>query len=83
MAKSIRTREQKAFRELLRQVRDEAGITQAELGRRIGYQAPAVSKMEAGELRVDLVQLLQICRAVGISLGEFVERFEREISRSR
>ena len=38
-----------------------------------------VSKYESGERRLDLVEMDQVCRAIGIDLGEFVRRFEEAI----
>jgi transcriptional regulator with XRE-family HTH domain len=41
----------------LRQARREAGLTQAEVGRRIGARQAFVSKVESGERRLDPVEL--------------------------
>jgi transcriptional regulator with XRE-family HTH domain len=35
-----------------------------------------VSKIESGERLLDLVELREVCRALGVSLAAFVERFE-------
>lgn len=60
---------------LLRQVRSEAGLTQAEVAERIGQGQSYVSKYEAGEQRLDLIELEAVCGAVGVSLTAFVERY--------
>ena len=36
-----------------------------------------VSKYESGERRLDLLELEQVCRAIGIQLKVLVERFEK------
>jgi transcriptional regulator with XRE-family HTH domain len=41
----------------LRQARREAGLTQAEVGRRLGLRQNVVSRMESGERRIDPVEL--------------------------
>jgi transcriptional regulator with XRE-family HTH domain len=41
----------------LRQARLDAGLTQEEVGRRIGIRQNLVSKMELGERRLDPVEL--------------------------
>jgi transcriptional regulator with XRE-family HTH domain len=61
---------------LLRQIRLDAGFTQSELAKRLGQPQSFVSKYESGERRLDLVELRHICEAVGISLRDFVRRFE-------
>lgn len=65
---------------LLRQVRLEAGLRQVDLAERLGQPQSFVSKSESGERRVDLLELQQICRAVGITLVEFARRFEESSS---
>jgi transcriptional regulator with XRE-family HTH domain len=46
--------------------RTAAGLTQQELAVRIGRQQTFVSKYEIGERRIELVELLDICAALGI-----------------
>lgn len=57
-------------------MRLDAGLRQIDLAKRIGQPQSFVSKYEAGERRLDLVQLDQICKALNIPLDEFVRRFE-------
>ena len=77
MPKSFRVEGEKLTAQL-RTVRSQAGVTQAELARRLKLPQSFVSKYESGERRLDLVELRQICKALGISLVEFVRRFEKE-----
>ena len=60
---------------LLRQVRLDANITQLQLAEKIGQTQSYVSKYENGEQRLDLIELEAVCKAVGISLTDFVERY--------
>lgn len=53
----------------------EAGLTQAEIAKRIAQTQSYVSKYEQGEQRLDLLELEVICDAVGIPLLDFVRRF--------
>ena len=64
---------------LLREVRREAGLRQADLARSLGHPQSFVSKYESGERRLDLLELQQICAALGLSLTEFVRRFEQTV----
>jgi transcriptional regulator with XRE-family HTH domain len=51
--------------ELLVQARKDAGITQAELGKRIGQRQTFVSKFELGERRLDVAEFVAVARAIG------------------
>lgn len=67
---------QELLQALLRQIRVEAELHQADLAKRIAKPQSYVSKYESGERRLDLLELREICGALGISLVEFTQRFE-------
>jgi transcriptional regulator with XRE-family HTH domain len=77
MPKTIFSTEQIAVQDLLRRARLEAGLTQAALARKLKRPQSFVCKYEIGERRLDLVELREICRALGVSLTQFVKRFEK------
>ena len=60
---------------LLKQVRLDSNLTQADLAARLGQSQSYVSKYESGEQRLDLIELEAICKAVDISLKKFIERY--------
>lgn len=76
MQKSIYTAYQKRLEALLRQVRVEAGLTQKQLAERLDTPHSRISDYERGVRRLDLIQLRQYCEAVGLTLCDFVSRFE-------
>jgi transcriptional regulator with XRE-family HTH domain len=81
MEKAIHSPEYRHFLRFLRETREEHGVTQVELAERLSEQhspitQSLVSKLERGEVRLDVIQLRWICRALGISLQEFVARLE-------
>ncbi|MBX7165945.1 MAG: helix-turn-helix domain-containing protein [Pirellulales bacterium] len=80
MRKTTFTREYTVLLESLRQRREQAGLTQAQLAKRLGEQQSFVSKCERGERRLDVVQLRVFCRALGMSLAEFVAEYEARLS---
>jgi transcriptional regulator with XRE-family HTH domain len=80
MEKSIFTEEYAALLELLRQARQAAELTQVELARRLGQSQSFVSKVEAGQRRLDVIQLRTICQALGTTLPAFVARLERRLT---
>jgi transcriptional regulator with XRE-family HTH domain len=74
------TRQQKnrqLLRQLLRQAREETGVIQSDLSRRLGRSQGFVSKYELGDRRIDLVDMADICDALGISFLDFAKRFDQ------
>lgn len=71
-----RQRDRKVFLRLLRRVRVEAKLTQAQLAKILGVTQARISKYEQGERRVDLLELKTICDAIKLSLSDFARRFE-------
>jgi transcriptional regulator with XRE-family HTH domain len=54
-------------------------ISQKTLAEKLGVNQSFVSKVESGERRLDLLELRQICSALGVSLFDFVRELEKEI----
>jgi transcriptional regulator with XRE-family HTH domain len=79
MEKSIFTLEQEALQRVLRQLRLGAGLRQEDLAARLDEPQSFVSKYESGERRLDLIELRQVCQAVGVTLLELIERFEEQL----
>ena len=82
MEKTLWTTENQKLLVLLRQVRLEAGLRQWEIAAKISEPQSFVSKYEQGERRLDLIELKIVCAAVGISLIEFIRRYE-EMDKSK
>jgi transcriptional regulator with XRE-family HTH domain len=78
--KNIYTDQHKRLIVLLRETRVEAGLTQSELAARIGKDQTFVSKYESGERRLDVLELREICQAIGVSLEGFVRKLEKALS---
>jgi transcriptional regulator with XRE-family HTH domain len=76
MRRTIHSNEQKQLRKLLRQLRLGAGLRQADLAEVLAMPQSFVSKYESGERRLDVLELRQVCRALGVPLAEFVARLE-------
>ncbi len=68
--------DQKKLQALLRQVRLEAGLTQDQLAEKLGRPQSFISKYESGERRLDVLELREVCRAIGISLVDLVARLD-------
>ncbi len=54
-------------------------MRQVDLANRLQRPQSYVSKYESGERRLDLLELKQICCALGTSLEEFVRKLESAI----
>ena len=78
-SKSLYRAENVVLAGLLRDMRDAAGLTQAELAKAIKRRQSYVSTVENGDRRLDLVQLRDYCAACGVPLLTFVKRFEAAI----
>lgn len=74
--KAIYTVEQRRLSEMLRIARERAGLRQADVATALQMPQSFVSKYESGERRLDLIELKQVCDALGISLTRFVAAFE-------
>lgn len=68
---------QEKFQLLLRQVRQEAGLTQADIALRVGQPQSFVSKYESGERRLDILELRAVCSVIGLSMTDFINRLEQ------
>jgi len=66
-------------RTLIRTLRVEAGLRQAELAALLGQPQSFVSKYEIGDRELSLAEVRTICLALGASLTAFVERLEEMI----
>lgn len=67
---------------LLRDVRKEAGMTQAQLALALGVEQPLISKIERSERRLDVSELRRVCMVLGVSLVEFITRYESALANS-
>jgi transcriptional regulator with XRE-family HTH domain len=76
MQKSIHSTSSDCLRKILKAARVQAGLTQQSLAGRLGVAQSFVSKYESGERRLDIVELRDVCRAIGISFSSVIRRFE-------
>lgn len=64
---------------LLRQIRLDAKLRQVDLAERLGQPQSFVSKYESGERRLDILEMRSLCKAVGITLEQFVTKLEQHL----
>ena len=80
-AKSLRSSEHRALCALLTESREQAGLSQTELARRLGKPQSFVSKYEGGERRLDLVEFVRVAHALGADPAKLFRLFVRGVSR--
>lgn len=78
MVKSLHTPAYTAFRQLIADARERQGLTQAELATRLGKPQSFVSKYETGERRLDVVEFVLVCSALGVEAMSLFESVLRE-----
>lgn len=64
--------------ELLVQARKDAGITQVELGKRLGQRQTFVSKFELGERRLDVAEFVTVAKAIGVDPYDIIHAAETD-----
>jgi transcriptional regulator with XRE-family HTH domain len=79
MEKTIYTTGQKTLLRLLREAREQAGITQDQLAERLGETQSFVSKCERGERRLDALELRQFCKAIGMPFLTFCKALDQTL----
>lgn len=79
----LHSRQYSLFLEELRAAREETGMSQAELAKLIDQDQPFVSKCEAGNRRLDVIELQQWVDALGIGLVAFAIRLNDRLERNK
>lgn len=77
--KSVHSAEQKLLRELLSNARDKAGLTQIDVAERLKTHQSFVAKYEGGERRLDVVEFIQICRAIDVDPVRILRAFLEQV----
>lgn len=82
MSKPLHDAQYQAMLQLLRTLRDEAGVSQETLAERIGESQSVVSKAENGVRRLDIIELRIWVEALGTPFIDFVHRLTRHLQQS-
>lgn len=77
MPKSAFSRKHAYFRKLLADARRGAGLTQVALAKKLGRPQSFVSKFESGERRLDVIEFLDVARALRVDPAEVIADLER------
>ncbi|MEO6012873.1 MAG: helix-turn-helix transcriptional regulator [Devosia sp.] len=72
MGNSIHSPQHQKLRELLVAARKKAKLTQAEVAEHLGRPQSFVAKYEGGERRLDVIEFIQVARALGADPARLV-----------
>jgi hypothetical protein len=78
LTKSVFTPSYARFRELLIEARQSAGLTQWQLAERLKRPQSYVSKFERGERRLDVVEFLDVAKAIRIDPLDLLRQLMRK-----
>lgn len=76
MRKSIHSAPYVLLRDRLKTGRIASGLTQIELSLRLERPQSYVAKYEGGDRRLDVVELIDICRVIGIDAQALIAEIE-------
>ena len=79
MHKSIYSRPNEVFISLLRDLRMEQRLRQSDLASRLGRSQAIVSRVESGERRLDIVELVAWLRALDTDLVTFAKQLDTRL----
>jgi transcriptional regulator with XRE-family HTH domain len=64
---------------LLREFREKQGLRQIDVAEKLDCPETRVSKYELGTRRLDLLELRDVCKVLGVSLVDFVRTFDTAV----
>lgn len=80
MTKAIYRREHEIFLQLLKRLRIESGLTQAQCSAALTRPQSFMSDVERGVRRLDVVQLRDLCLVLGTDLTSFSKAYEQALN---
>lgn len=75
----VREQTLKAFGQEVRYWRAKQQLSQEELASRCGFHRTYIGQIERGERNPSLLNMLTLCRTLGVSLPEFFTRYEASL----
>ena len=81
--KSIHLSAYRQFQSDLAELRQSVGLTQAALAKKLGRPQSYVSKVEAGDRRIDVVEYVQLIQAIGTDPEPLIGKLAALLKNSR
>jgi transcriptional regulator with XRE-family HTH domain len=73
VAKSIYSADQESLLKVMARVRNDAGLTQQELARKMQLSQSTVSDVLRGQRRLDVIEWISFCKACKVTPQQFLE----------
>ncbi len=83
MAKTLGTEQHKALIAMLIAKREAASLTQAQLAEALGEYQSFVARLESGQRRVDVIELIELARILGFDAAQAVKAVEQIAEKRR
>ncbi|KJC59068.1 XRE family transcriptional regulator [Bradyrhizobium sp. LTSPM299] len=74
MSTTIRSPRQKALVAFIVEKRKAAGLTQADVAKRLKRYQSFVATLESGQRRVDVIELMDLADVIGFDVREAIQR---------
>jgi len=74
MSRTLRSWRHEALVAFLIDRREKAKLTQAELAKKLGRYQSFVARVESGQRRIDIIELLDLAEAIGFDPREALKR---------
>jgi len=81
MSKTIYRPEHTALLSLLKKYRKAAGLTQVQCSKALERPQSFMSDVESGTRRLDIVQLRDLCKVLGVGLQDLIAEFEKSLAK--
>lgn len=79
MSKTIRSAGQRALCLALAEARKAAGLSQMALAERLRCHQSLVARIESGERRIDVVELIVLARAIGVEPADLLAKVAAKV----
>jgi HTH-type transcriptional regulator/antitoxin HipB len=73
MSRTLRSIRQKKLVALIAAERKAAGLTQADVAKKLRRYQSIVANIESGERRIDVIEFIELAEAIGFNPGELIE----------
>ena len=74
MSRTLRSNRQKRLVALIISERKAAGLSQAEVAKKLRRYQSIIANIESGERRIDVVEFLDIAEAIGFDPSKLIEK---------
>ncbi|PNK61524.1 helix-turn-helix domain-containing protein [Psychrobacter sp. FDAARGOS_221] len=78
LRKSIHSSEHEFLRRLLKERREQLGLSQRALGKRMDVIYSFIGKVETGDRRLDVIEFVEYCKALNLDASDVIKQIQTE-----